>query len=78
MGFVKTSLAPVLEDQKTWAKNQARNKEEKHHKDEKKAKKAKAVEDLAKRHHEARKAGLPKPESPEASISEEEGREDSH
>lgn len=67
MGFVNSSLPPVPEDRETRAKNQARNEEEKQLKDEAKAKtakKAKAVEDLAKHCREARKAGLPEPESP--------------
>jgi len=81
MGFVNSSLPPVPEDRETRAKNQARNEEEKQLKDEAKAKtakKAKAVEDLAKHCREARKAGLPELEIPEASISEGGDLEDSH
>jgi hypothetical protein len=66
MGCLKNSLPPVPEDQETRPKNRVRNKEEMHLKDvvkAKKANKAKAVEDLAKRCREARKAGLPEPES---------------
>jgi len=41
-------------------------------------KKARKAEASAKRHREAEKAGLPEPESSEASVSEIEGRVDSH
>jgi hypothetical protein len=41
-------------------------------------KKAKKAEDLAKRRREAKKAGLPEPESSEASVLEIEGRKEPH
>jgi hypothetical protein len=73
MGIVKYSLPQVLDDYETRAKNRAKNEEEKCQMDKKKAKKAKK----AKHRHEARKAGLPEPESFEASISKGKGGEDS-
>ena len=75
MGVIKYVLPPVLEDKEIWAQNQAKNEEQKCLKDEKKAKKAEA---LAKRRHEAEKAGLPEPESSKASVLEIERGEDSH
>jgi hypothetical protein len=76
MGIIQYILPPVPEDKELRDKNQAKNEEQKRLKDEKKAKKAKKakkVEASAKRHREAEKAGLPEPESSEASISEIEG-----
>jgi len=76
MGIVKDSLPPVPEDKELWAKNRARNEEQKKAQEDKKAKavrKAQSHEISAKNHGEAEKAGLPPPDSPETSVSEVEG-----
>ena len=76
MGVVKDSLPPVPEDKEIRAKNRARNEEQKKVKEDKKAKaarKAQRREISAKNHHEAEKAGVPPPDSPETSVSEIEG-----
>jgi len=76
MGIVMDSLPPVPEDKEIWAKNQARNEEEKKAKEEQKAKaarKAQRREISAKNHCEAEKAGVAPPDSPETSVSEIEG-----
>lgn len=62
-------MAPVPEDWESWAKNRQKNEEQKLLAEEAKAKKAREVEDLAKCRREAKKVGLPEPESPKASIS---------
>jgi len=61
MGVVRYALPLVPEDKELWAKNQARNEEQKRTKEEKKAKKARKArraEASAKRSREAEKAGL--------------------
>jgi len=76
MGIVRDSLPPVLEDKEIRAKNRARNEEQKKAKEDKKAKaarKAQRREISAKNHHEAEKAGVPPPASPETPVSEIEG-----
>jgi len=76
MGIVRDSLPPVPEDKAIWAKNRARNEEQKKAKEDKKAKaarKAQRREISAKNHREAEKAGVPPPDSPETSVSEIEG-----
>jgi hypothetical protein len=81
MGVIRYALPPVPEDKELWAKNRARNEEQKQTKEEKKAKKARKArcrEASAKRRHEAKKAGLPELESSETSVSKIEGGEDPH
>jgi len=76
MGIVRDSLPPVPEDNEIRAKNRARNEEQKKIKEDKKAKatrKAQRREISAKNHHEAKKAGVALPDSPETSVSEIEG-----
>jgi len=76
MEVVKDFLPPVPEDKEIWAKNQARNEEQKKTKEDKKAKaarKAQRREISAKNHREAEKAGIAPPPSPEPSVSEIEG-----
>jgi len=76
MGVVRDSLPPVLEDKEIRAKNRARNEEQKKAKEDKKvkaARKAQQWEISAKNHHEAEKAGVAPPPSPETSVSEIEG-----
>ena len=76
MGIVKDSLPPVPEDKVIRAKNRALNEEQKKAKEAQKAKsarKAQRHETSAKNRREAEKAGLPPPDSPEASVSEIEG-----
>ena len=71
----------VLEDKEIRASNRAKNEEQqrlKKEKKKKKVKKAKKVEASANRCCEAKKAGLPEPESSETSILEVEGGENSH
>jgi len=70
MGVVKDSPPPVPEDKEIRAKNRARNKEQKK---AKAARKAQRREISAKNHHEAEKAGVAPPPSPETSVSEIEG-----
>ena len=79
MGLVRDSLPPVPEDKKIWAKNRARNEEQKKAKEEKKAKSARRAERWkisSKNRREAEKAGVAPPPSPETSVSEIEGRGD--
>jgi len=76
MGILRDSLPPVPEDKEFRAKNQAQNEEQEKAKDDKKAKaarKAQRREISAKNHHEAEKAGVAPPDSPETSVSEIEG-----
>jgi hypothetical protein len=64
-------MPPIPDDRETRAKNRQKNEEQKRLADKAKANKAKKameVEDLAKCHREAKKAGLPEPKSLEASI----------
>jgi len=81
MGIIKDSLRPILEDKELRAKNQAWNEEQKKNKEEKKAKSARKTqrrETTDKNRHEAEKARLPPPDSPETSVSEVEGGGDTH
>ena len=76
MGIVRDSLPPVPEDKEIRAKNRAWNEEQKKAKEGQKAKavrKAQCREISAKNHHEAEKAGVPPPASPETPVSEIEG-----
>ena len=70
MGVVKDSLPPVPEDKEIRAQNRARNEEQKK---AKAAGKAQRREISAKNRHEAEKAGVAPPPSPETSVSEIEG-----